>query len=428
MKRILLISYYFPPSGGPGVQRLLKFARYLPSYGWLPTVLTVDPKYAAFPSMDESLLDEIPSQVEVIRTRAWDPFNLYAQIQGKKKEEIVKVGYIEGDQGIKRFSRWLRGNIFIPDARVGWIPFANSAAKKLVNKYKFDAMMSTGPPHSTHLIGLSVKKASEIPWVVDMRDPWVEIYYSDQMYETALARSIQTRIERKVLSTADTVISVSKHVGEGLKRRVSIQHYETIPNGYDPNDLPEKPPQNINRDKLVIAYVGTYNLLRHSNSFVYALRKLSDTIAVEVHLIGKVEPAAVEAYEFNGISVKEVGYLPHGEAVAYMQSVDILLLTLPAIYGRSGAGNVSGKVFEYISVQKPIIALGPVKGDLAKLLHETNAGEIFSHDDQEGIYLFLKRCSSFNNQPWNINEDALKEYERPRLTERLSHLLDRLTE
>lgn len=428
MKRVLLISYYFPPSGGPGVQRILKFARYLPKCGWLPTVLTVDPNYAAFPSIDDSLLEEIPSDVEVIRTRAWDPFGVYGRIQGKRRDEVIKVGYVEGKKGLGNVAQWLRGNIFLPDARVGWVPFGYRAVRKLVQKQNFDAIISTGPPHSSHLIGMAAHKASGIPWVVDMRDPWVEIYYRDQMYEGAIAKRIQAHLEQKVLSTASAVVSVSRHLGVGFKRRVHMRHYETIPNGYDPTDIPQGASPARERDALVIGYVGTYNLLTHSEGFVAALQQLQPNIPVEVHLVGKVDSEALEAYRAKGIPVKGVPYLSHGKAIAYMQSVDILMLALPHVYGASAAGIVSGKAFEYVSARRPILALGPTEGDLADLLNQTQSGNIFDHDDREGILGYLNDHLEFRGKPWKINDAALAEYERPRLASRLANLLDRLSE
>ena len=427
MKRVLLISYYFPPSGGPGVQRILKFARYLPQCGWLPTVLTVDPNYAAFPSIDDSLLEEIPSDVEVVRTRAWDPFSVYGRIQGKRRDEVIKVGYIEGKQGLKNVAQWLRGNIFLPDARVGWVPFGSRAARKLVRKQKFDAVMSTGPPHSSHLIGMAAHKASGLPWVVDMRDPWVEIYYRDQMYEGAIAKRIQTHLERKVLSTASTVISVSRHLGVGFKRRVHMRHYETIPNGYDPADIPQGTSTVRERDTFVIGYVGTYSLITHSEGFVAALQQFQLNVPVEVHLVGKVDSEALEAYRAKGIAVKGVPYLSHGKAIAYMQSVDVLMLALPRAYGDSAAGIISGKAFEYISARRPILALGPTEGDLADLLNQTQSGNIFDHGDREGILGFLNDHLEFRGKSWKINDEALVEYERPRLASNLASLLNRLT-
>jgi len=426
VRRSLLIGYYFAPSGGPGVQRILKFARYLPEYGWLPTVLTVDHKYAAVPSIDESLFHEVPPEVKVIRTRAWDPFNFYSRIQGKKKEQVIKVGHIEKEQGLNKIARWLRGNIFLPDARVGWVPFASQIARNLVQEQKFDAIMSTGPPHSSHLIGMAATKASGLPWVADFRDPWVEIYYSDQMYETSLARNIQIRIERKVLSKANAVVAVSKHVGVGLKRRAAIKRYEMIPNGYDPADIPRTYTVTKRRDKFIIAYVGTYNLRRHSEAFVRALKQLQILDSVEVHLVGKIENEALKSYQTNKISVKKINYLPHGDAIAYMQSADVLLLSLPKVDGHGGAGIVSGKVFEYMSTRRPILAIGPEDGDLATLLHDTQAGEIFDHKNQKGIFRFLNQCLESRGNSWIINDAVLAEFERPRLTGRLAHLLDQL--
>ncbi len=431
MKRILLISYYFPPSGGSGVQRMLKFARYLPSYGWLPTVLTVDPKFAAFPSIDESLLREVPSEVKVIHTRAWDPFSLYGRLQGKKKADVIEVGHVGGKHkgGLKRVARWLRGNIFLPDARVGWVPFASRVVRKLVREEKFDAIMSTGPPHSSHLVGMAAHKASKLPWVVDMRDPWVEIYYRDQMYEGRVARKIQTTLERRVLSTASAVVAASRHYGMGFKRRIKMQHYETILNGFDPDDISQHPITRTGKeDAFTLAFIGTYTLRRHSNALVAALQQLQATMPVEVHLVGKVDPEALEAYQVNGIPVKGIGYLPHNEAVAYMQEVDVLLLALPRIQGRDSIGVVPGKVFEYMSARRPILALGPTEGDLADILNRVRAGNIFDYEDRESMFDFLKDCLESREDAWLINDEALAEYERSRLTGRLAHLLDQLSE
>ncbi len=427
MKRILLISYYFPPSGGAAVQRVLKFARYLPDFGWLPTVLTVDPNHAAFPSIDASLLNELPPQVDVIRTKAWDPFTLYSQVQGKRREEVIKVGYIDGDTWFKGIAKWLRGNVFLPDARVGWVPFASRVAKRLLKEMRFDAIMTTGPPHSCHLIGMALKNISGCPWVVDMRDPWVEIYYRDQMFEGFVARKIQTHLEKKVLGTADAVISVSNYLGERLLRRAPIQYYETIPNGFDPTEVMKCSVSPTKGIPLKIAYVGTYNLRRHSDAFVLALQEFRDIIPVEVHLVGKIDQDAIEEYHKHKIPLKVVEFLPHGEAMAYMNSVDILLLALPNILSDDSLGNISAKVFEYIAARRPILALGPVDGDLAHLLNETRTGEIFDHKDKDGILTFLKQCIESRGKPWKIDEVAIAKYERRRLTGRLANLFDRLS-
>lgn len=431
MKRILIISYYFPPSGGPGVQRILKFARYLPQYGWMPTVVTVDPRHAAFPSIDESLLSEIPPELEVIRTRAWDPFRIYGRVQGKKKDEVVKVGHVVGHRKdwVQQIARWIRGNIFLPDARVGWVPFASRVVRKLVQTQNFNAILSTGPPHSCHLVGMAAHKASKLPWVVDMRDPWVEIYYSAQMHESRVARKIQASLESRVLCKASAVVSVSRHIGLGLNRRARIQHYETIPNGFDPADFSQDPSTLIkNNDAFKLAYIGTYNLLTHSNVLIAALMEFQKLTPIEVHLVGKADPGAVEAYRANGIPVHEHGYLPHSEAVAFMHAADVLFLPLPRISGYDGAGVVSGKVFEYMSARRPILALGPVEGDLAHLLDEVGAGKLFDDEDQQGMLNFLKRCLKSRKESWVINDKALAEYERPRLTRRLAQLLDQLTQ
>lgn len=427
MKRILLISYYFPPSGGAGVQRILKFARYLPEHGWWPTILTVDPNYAAYPAIDTSLLVEIPQEIEIVHTRAWDPFSLYGHIQGKKRNEVIESGYIQEDSGLKSIARWLRGNVFLPDARVGWFPFASRAAHRLLRQKRFDAIMSTGPPHSGHLVGLVAHRVSRLPWVVDMRDPWVEIYYADQMYEGGIARKIQTHLERKVLRTATAVISVSRHVGNGLRKRVPVQHYETIPNGFDPADIPKNASRQAPKGQaFILGYIGTYTLRIHSDALVSVLQQLQTIVPVEVHFVGKVSVEALEAYRVKGILVKAIGYLPHGEAVGYMQSADVLLLSLPCLQNSGSAGIVTGKVFEYMSVRRPILAVGPVEGDLAEILKYVEAGRVFEPHDYEGMFTFLNECLGSRGNTWPINETALAEYERPRLTGQLARLLDRI--
>ncbi len=174
MKRLLFVTYYFPPSGGPGVQRSLKFVKYLPEFGWKVTVLTVDPADAAYPDLDPGLEAEIPTGTAVIRTRARDPYAAYAKMMGVNKGTVVGVGFLSKHQtGFReKLARWIRANLFLPDARVGWTSFAKKAALDEVAAGDYHALLSTGPPHSAHLIAQAVKRETGLPWLLDLRDAW----------------------------------------------------------------------------------------------------------------------------------------------------------------------------------------------------------------------------------------------------------------
>ncbi|MFW5972501.1 MAG: glycosyltransferase, partial [Bacteroidota bacterium] len=238
MRRVLILSYYFPPSGGPGVQRVLKFTRYLPETGWMPTVVTVDPKFAAYPNLDPDLEKEVPEEVLVHRTRSWDPYALYARVQGKRKEETVGVGFLGEDvrNPAQRFGRWLRANVFLPDARVGWMPFCVREAVRLTGSQPFDAIISSGPPHSVHLSGLLVQRWTGLPWLADFRDPWTEIDFYQDLPMTAAARAVDRAFERLVLGRANGVSVVGPAI-ERMYREKSDGAVRTIFNGYDEQDF-----------------------------------------------------------------------------------------------------------------------------------------------------------------------------------------------
>ncbi len=427
MKRVLIISYYFPPSGGPGVQRVLKFTRYLPKFGWLPTVLTVEPAFAAYPALDPSLEQEVPPEVNVIRTRSWDPYGLYAHLQRQKKQNVVDVGFVKEQSGsrLQALARWVRGNIFLPDARVGWVPYATRAARSLFRSQAFDAVITSGPPHSAHLIGQRIHKRTATPWIIDMRDPWVEFCYNVEMKQSRLARAIQTRMERRVLECASAVVSVSDFVGQRLKHRARIRHYETIYNGFDPADYPRVLPQTESNRPFIIAHVGSFTRSQHVPSLLQALQQLESTTPVEMHFVGHIHEEALRAYRETGLEVVIKSYMPHSEAVAYMQKADLLLVALGRWSGAKGI--VTGKVFEYLSASKPILGIGPVDGDLANILSQTRGGRVFDYGDAKGMAGYIKDRINRRTESFEADETALKMYNRRELTHSLAQLLTSIT-
>lgn len=437
MKRVLVISYYFPPSGGPGVQRALKFAKYLPDFGWQPTVLTVRADHASYPDLDPTLEAEIPASVQVVRTRSWDPYAFYARLQGKSKTDAVGVGFVKDntESGMQRLAKWVRANLFLPDARVGWVPFALHAAKQMMAQEPFDVVLTSGPPHSTHLVGRALKRRFGCRWVVDMRDPWTDISYYKDLPHTKPALRIDAALERSVLGLADAVISVSDGVGDLLKAKAPLQHYETIPNGYDPADIPAAGAvENRQAGRFVIAHVGTLTAQQHAPGFVQALahRAVADPswrAKLELRFVGHVDATILAALQEAGLggAVRRVPYVPHAEAIRHMREADLLLVAVQDVQHNEGV--TPAKMFEYLSIGTPLLGLAPPEGDLATIVRETGGGAVFAHEDTAGIDHFLATQIARierGDPPARLDAEVLHAYDRRVLTERLARLLDDL--
>ncbi|HEX7070572.1 MAG TPA: glycosyltransferase [Rhodothermales bacterium] len=385
--RILFVSYYFPPSGGPGVQRSLKFTRYLPDFGCEPVVLTVRPEDAAYPALDRSLLDEVPASLEVHRTKAWDPYGAYAALVGRQKDETVGVGFLgESNPNWKqRAGRWLRANVFLPDARVGWVPYAIRTAERLISERRFDAVWTTGPPHSAHLIGRRLASRHRLRWVADFRDPWTGIDYAEMLPTTALARRFDHSLERKVLTEASAVVVVSPSMASALSEQVE-RAYTVIPNGFDPADFQSNVP--VGADVFRIAHVGSLNVARNPETLWRALARLRDAgeiPALRVQLVGRVDPAVAESARSHGLEsiLEHVDYLEHREAVSRMQRSALLLLVINRVEGADGI--LTGKLFEYVGSGRPVLGLGPANGDAARILRDTGGGEMIGFDSVDEV-------------------------------------------
>ena len=425
MKRALLISYYFPPAGGVSAQRILKFARYLPEYGYQPTVLTVDPAYASYPALDASLCAQVPASVQVVRTRAWDPFSVYAYLQGKRKEDVVGIGFVNESQArlIQRVGRWIRGNVFLPDARVGWVLFALHAARRLVHDLTPDVIMTTGPPHSAHLIGRHLQARHGMPWIADFRDLWTDYFFNAKMLQTGAAKSAIAHMERSVLSRADMVLSVSDAFGASFHRKTPMRRYKTLPNGFDSADMPQTSHVKSNDGPFVITHVGTLTPEQHSQGLLHAVINLGP--AIELRFVGHVHEDITRACVEIGLEekVRVIPFVPHGEAIAQMCQADLLLVSVGA--GRHSKGIVPGKVFECLSTGVPVLGVGPLDGDLAALLKATGGGRIYHHDDATGIERFLRGLMAKTIKP-QVRPEVLRSYDRKVLTQRLAAFFDEL--
>ncbi|MGM0551279.1 MAG: glycosyltransferase, partial [Bacteroidota bacterium] len=271
-KRVLILTYYWPPSGGAGVQRWLKFVKYLPQYGVTPVVVTVDPKKASYPVTDVSLNDEVPDEVEVIRTNSFEPLTILGKLVGKKHVPHAGFSNVNTQSVLQRILRFIRGNFFVPDARVGWNGYAYRAAKKVLRQHSFDAVITTGPPHSTHLVGLKLKRKLGVRWIADFRDPWTDIYYYNQLMHLPFVKRHDARLERKVLMEADEILTVGKTLKELLEAKKQENSVKILTNGFDPKDF-----EGFTRKKpeiFTITYMGTMAAQYNLQVFIEACQQL----------------------------------------------------------------------------------------------------------------------------------------------------------
>lgn len=414
------------------MQRPLKFVKYLPHFRWRPVVLTVDPVYAAYPDMDAKLAAEIPQSSVIYRTKSWDPYKVYASFRRKSKEEVVSIGFLSDDEpGWGEYiARFIRANVFIPDARVGWYPYALTEAKRIVEERNISAIVTSGPPHSTHLVGRSLKRKTGIPWIADFRDPWVDIDYVDRLPMSPLAHFINRRQEQSVLDNADVIVSISNEMKRVLSEKTSTP-VVNIFNGFDESDFAALTRSTAN-DSFTISYVGNMNADRNPELF---WRYLADRLnggsleKVKVKLIGNVDQRVLESIRESRLEsvVEKMGYLPHDKAILEMMKSSLLLLVINRV--PSATGIVTGKLFEYLASNIPILGIGPPDGDAADILKETESGEMIDYDDVDGIARFIERHydSWLKTGMTNRSNDRLiSKYSRKNQTRQLAQLLDDL--
>ncbi len=429
MKKVLIITYYWPPSGGGGVQRWVKFVKYLPKLSIEPIVLTVKPDVASYAVLDESLLNEVSENTEVVNTKSFEPFNVYKAFS--KKKEIPFAGFAnEESPGVfQKLSRFVRGNFFIPDARIGWNKFAYKQAVRLIKKHNIQTVITSSPPHSTQLIGLKLKKNFNINWIADLRDPWTDIYYYNRLYHTSIAKQLDKKKETKVLNEADKIIVVSKSIKALFASK--IKNKETnkisiIPNGFDDDDFDFS--TNTNTKEFVITYTGTIADNYHIEGFLNSVIKLVNKhkgIKIKLQFVGRVSQKYHEIIKnstLEPISVF-VGHVDHNTSIRYLKESNALFLAIPD--EKLNEGILTGKLFEYLAVRKPIIGTGPTNGDASTIINECNAGRMFLYEDEDNITKYLNELLlEWDGLTYpNIESKTYKKYSRERLTELLTDLI-----
>lgn len=422
MKKVLIITYYWPPSGGGGVQRWLKFAKYLPQSGWEPVIFT--PENPDFDTRDESLFKDVNDQLEVIKLPIWEPYSLFAKIN---KGKNLKQGLVSSDSKkswLTNLALFVRGNFFIPDPRRFWVKLSIKFLSQIIEDNAIDVIVTTGPPHSMHLIGLGLKKKLGIKWVADFRDPWSKWDMLDQFKMTSLAKLRHKQLERKVLEHADKVLTVSNSWAKEFKR-IYNRKYEIITNGFDEDDFENK--HKITKtDGFVISHFGLINQFRNPVQFWEALKTViasNPTLNIQLNLFGTIASEIAEFLQNDEVLKKVVQLkapVSHDQVLIEYQKSNLLLLLLND--SENALGHLPGKLFEYMASNKFVLALGPVNGDCAKIIDETGIGSVLDWKDLEGMQSVL--ADRFASEKRPVGNVKTTKYSRRALTKQLSDLLN----
>ncbi len=433
MKKVLVITYYWPPAGGAGVQRWLKFVKYMRSFGWEPVVYTA--LNGEMPVIDNSLLKDVPEGLTVLKTEIWEPYSIYKRFIGRKKEDKINASFLnENKKGglAEKISVWIRGNFFIPDARRFWVKPSIAYLTDYIQKNNIRHVISSGPPHSMHLIALGLKKRfQDLQWLADFRDPWTNIDFYEKLMLTSSADKKHHRQEMSVLKNADIVLSVGNAMNEEFRGMYlaaggdNPSKFRLITNGFDAEDVSVS---EVQKDKkFSIAHIGTLVKDRNPEGLWQVLKDLLKTNVefrkqLEIKLVGKVDFYVKEQLKAYGLEkyVRWIEYLPHAEVIEEQRRSRVLLLLVNNT--KNAKGILTGKFFEYMASGAPILAIGPVDGDLAAILKETNTGLISGFEDKE----MLKKniLAWFEGGTMGKNEGAVQKYSRYELTRKLCSILD----
>lgn len=426
MKKVLIVTYYWPPAGGPGVQRWLKFVKYLRDFDIDPIVYV--PENPDYPMLDNSLVQEIPEDITVLKSKIFEPYFL-AKMFSKKDTSKISSGIIADEKkqsALQKTMLYIRGNFFIPDARRFWVKPSVNYLSKYISENKIDTVITTGPPHSVHLIGLKLKKKLNITWLADFRDPWTQIGYHDKLRLSQSSKKKHLALENKVLNTADEII-VTSYTTKSEFKKITEKPITVITNGYD--TVPEEVEVN-KEDQFTISHIGSLLSGRNPKVLWECLNQLVNeneefAIDFQLKLIGAVSEDVINSikkYELDPY-LEISGYVPHDEALKIQRSASVLLLI--EINSEDTKGIIPGKLFEYMAAKRPILAIGPKDWDVIQILEKTNSGVFFDYDDSIKLKEYIQQLYHlYKTNQLNSNSTNIEEYSRKSLTKQLAKLLN----
>lgn len=436
MKKVLIITYYWPPTGGSGVQRWVKFAKYLPSEGWQPVIYT--PENPEQLAIDNSLAAEVSSETEVIKTHITEPYELYKKFLKKSghSKEAVEVNPVNAQNKsmVQKFAMWVRGNLFRPDPRCLWIRPSVKFLKKYLKEHPVDLIVSTGPPQSMHIIGMKLASETGIPWIADFRDPWTKIFYFKHLSMTKATERWHKKMEKKVLDNASAVVAVSPLVQQEFMAMTQTP-VELITNGFDECDFVGekcKEAQGSSESDFTITHTGLFAADGNPTALWKVLaEKCSRDEAFKKHLkiklVGKTDEQIISAIESEGLAenLLNLGYQPHSEAVAAQRSASLLIL--PLRMEPEYKAVLPGKLFEYLASWRPVLGIGQPDGAMSMILNTTKTGLVLDWEDKESISRYIDYCWERHLKGELTVEDAdISQFARKALTKRMAELFNRL--
>ncbi|MDO6601699.1 glycosyltransferase family 4 protein [Arenibacter palladensis] len=423
MQKVLIITYYWPPAGGPGVQRWLKFVKYLRDYEIEPIVYI--PENPNYPIIDESLLDEVPAGIKIYKKPIYEPYG-FARLFSKKKTKKISAGIInsKNQSVIERVMLWIRGNLFIPDARKFWIKPSVNFLVDVIKKENIGTVISTGPPHSLHLIGLELKKRTKIRWITDFRDPWTSIGYHKKLKLTKASRTKHKHLEKLVLNEADKIIVTSKTTKQEFTQ-ITQKPIAVITNGYD-TTLGNSVALDVD---FTISHIGSLLTGRNPINLWKALSELIQEYPdfkkrFKLQLAGVISSDVLESIYFYGLQsyTKLLGYISHDEAIQYQRKSQVLLLI--EIDSEETQGIIPGKVFEYMATKRPILGVGPSNWEVGDLIAESKTGKTYTYSQLGELKTtLLQWFQEYKNDELVLPLAEVEQYHRRELTAKLSKFL-----
>lgn len=423
-KKVLIITYYWPPAGGPGVQRWLKFVKYLPEFNIEPIVYC--PSNANYPILDQSLQSEVDPSITILQQPIKEPYKL-AQLFSKKSKIISKGIIAEKNKQslIERLMLFVRGNFFIPDARKNWVKPSVNYLSTYILDFNIDTIITSGPPHSLHLIGLQLQQKLGVKWIADFRDPWTSIGYHKQLKLTKTSVKKHKNLEDKVLNSANQIIVTSPSTKTEFEQ-ITNQPISVITNGYDKEEVVV----NQLDKKFTLAHIGSLLSKRNPQVLWKVLQDLKQedqdfANQFQLNLVGSVGEEILQSIAKFDLtnSLNNVGYLTHIEAIEYQKKSQLLLLI--EIDSEDTKAIIPGKIFEYMVANRPIIAIGPKGADVASIVKDTNTGVFFNYQEYEALKQTIKNhFEAYKNNNLSTNPVGLQRYSRRQLTKKLASLIN----
>lgn len=423
MKKALIITYYWPPAGGPGVQRWLKFVKYLRDFEVEPVVYV--PENPEYPITDSTFENEIPEGIKIYKQKIFEPYQL-ASIFSKKKTKRISSGIIQTkDQSLlEKVLLWIRGNLFIPDARKFWVKPSVRYLQQLIEEQGIETIITTGPPHSVHLIGMELKANNNIQWIADFRDPWTSIGYHKKLKLTKRSQKRHLQLESEVLNRADSIIVTSNTTKKEFSN-ITDQPITVITNGFD--NL--KVSSYTLDDTFTISHIGSLLSSRNPKVLWQALKELTEENSdfkknLVLELIGVVSKDVLESIHSHELEpyVRMEGYVSHEKAIERQLRSQVLLLV--EIDSVETKGIIPGKFFEYIAADRPILGVGPQGWEVAQMIAETHTGCAFNYMEALGIKAqLLEWFVAYQKKELYVKSRHIEQYSRRELTGKLAQLI-----